>query len=291
MKILIVVLGVCLVPHISAKPSQYKSSIASLSAPAIQPQVSSSRTSGASVQLELVTDLPKELPQRVIDLDFHNDKLWATIYHGKGRYATFDPVTYGWTASHNEEQHQAIRQVSGVFESPGGFCFANGKLWVAGSYGESFGSIDLATWRVERIFKAKQQDHEASQIYTGMTFDGAHLWVAWHWFNYRLHASQTQLLLKIDPQTGKVVQRFPLPRGREQDAIHGLTWDGKQLWHVKDHLLVAIDSSNGQVTARYNLKSLRRPSALAWDGTTLWLAEFTGRIFRLTFADPSLARR
>jgi streptogramin lyase len=242
----------------------------------------------ATEKLELITQLPKELPQRVSDLDYDGEKLWAIIYHGQGRYATFDPVTYGWTASHSNQQHQAIRQVAGIFESPGGLCFANGKLWVAGSYGESFGSIDPATWRVERIFKGKQQqDNNASQTYAGLTFDGTHLWMAWHWFNYRLRASQTQLLLKIDPQTGKVIQQFSLPRGTASDGIHGLTWDGKQLWHLKDHLLAAIDPSNGHVTAQYNLKSLRRPSGLAWDGTALWIAEFEGRIFRLPFEEAN----
>ncbi|MFN2516151.1 MAG: hypothetical protein ABR556_08040 [Pyrinomonadaceae bacterium] len=291
MKFLILLLGVCLVPHATAKPGVHKSSVSSGSISAIRHHVSFSRTSvPATEKLELITHLPRELPQRISDIVYDGEKLWAIIYHGQGRYATFDPVTYGWTASYSNQQHQAIRKVAGLFESPGGLCFANGKLWVSGSYGESFGSIDLATWRVERIFKGKQQNHRASQSYSGMTFDGTHLWMAWHWFNYRLRSSQTQLLLKIDPQTGEVIQQFSLPPGTAPDGTHGLTWDGKQLWHVKDQLLAAIDPSNGQVTARYNLKSLRRPSGLAWDGTALWIAEFEGRIFRLPFQEGTLAR-
>jgi hypothetical protein len=143
---------------------------------------------------------------------------------------------------------------------------------------------------VERIFKGKQQNVRASQSYSGMTFDGNHLWMAWHWFNYRLPTSQTQLLLKIDPQTGQVIQQFSLPPGTANDGTHGLTWDGKQLWHVKDHLLSAIDPSNGSVTEQYTLKKLRRPSGLAWDGTALWIAEFEGRIFRLPLQEERLAR-
>ena len=288
MKLLILLLGIGLVPHV-AKPV-HTSAGSALSISAIQHHLSFSKTSVPAVdKLELITQLPKELPQRVSDLVYDGEKLWAIIYHGQGRSATFDPVTYGWTASYSHEQHQAIRQVAGLFESPGGLCFANGKLWVAGSYGDSFGSIDPATWRVERIFKGKQQDHKASQGYAAMTYDGSYLWIAWHWFNYRLSASQTQLLLKIDPQTGKVIQQFPLPPGTPSDGTHGLTWDGKQLWHVKDHLLAAIDPSNGSVTAQYDLKSLRRPSGLAWDGTALWISEFEGKIFRLPFHEVELA--
>ena len=291
MKFLILLLGIYLVPHTSAKPSVLKSSVSSVSTSAIRHHVSFRSTGEpAADKLELITQLPKELPQRVSDLVYDGEKLWAIIYHGQGLYATFDPVTYAWTASYNHEQLQTIRQVSGNFESPGGLCFANGKLWVAGSYGESFGSIDLATWRVERIFKGKIKDHNASQSYSGITFDGTHLWMAWHWFNYRLPASQTQLLLKIDPQTGQITQQFSLPPGTANDSTHGLTWDGKQLWHVKDHLLSAIDPANGLVTAQYTLKKLRRPSGLAWDGTALWIAEFEGRIFRLPFQEERLAR-
>ena len=290
MKFLILLLGVCLVPHASAKSSRHTSSVSSGSTSAVR-HASFARSVPAAGKLELITQLPQELPQRVSDLVYDGQKLWAIIYHGQGRYATFDPVTYGWTASYSHEQLKAIRQVAGMFESPGGVCFANGKLWIAGSYGESFGSIDLATWRVERIFKGKQQkDSPGSQSYSGMTFDGNHLWLAWHSFNYRLPASQTQLLLKVDPQTGQVIKQFSLPPGTASDGTHGLTWDGKQLWHVKDQRLSAIDPSNGQVTAEYNLKTLRRPSGLAWDGTALWIAEWEGRIFRLPFEEERLAR-
>jgi hypothetical protein len=289
MKFLILLMGVCLVPLASAKTGMNKS-VSSGSTSAIR-HAGLSRTSvPATEKIELITQLPKELPQRISDLVYDGQKLWAIIYHGQGRYATFDPVTSGWSAGHNHEQLLAISQVSGNFESPGALCFANGKLWIAGSYGESFGSIDLATSRVERIFKGKQQPDRASQSYSGMTFDGTHLWMAWHWFNYRLPCSETQLLLKIEPQTGVVVQRYSLPPGTANDGTHALTWDGKQLWHVKDQRLSAIDPSNGQVTAQYNLKTLRRPSGLAWDGTALWIAEFEGRIFRLTFQEEPLAR-
>jgi len=292
MKFLILLLSVCLVPLTSAKPGRHGLSVSSVSTSAIRSHGGFSKTSVTTTEkIELITQVPKELPQRVSDLVYDGEKLWAIIYHGQGRYATFDPVTYGWTAGHNHEQLRAIRQVSGRFESPGALCFANGKLWIAGSYGESFGSIDLATSRVERIFKGKQQpDDSASQSYSAMTFDGTHLWMAWHWFNYRLPGSETQLLLKIDPQTGQVIQQFSLPPGTANDGTHALTWDGKQLWHAKDQRLSAIDPSNGQVTAQYSLKQLRRPSGLAWDGTALWIAEFEGKIFRVTFQEERLAR-
>jgi hypothetical protein len=236
--------------------------------------------------LVLITQLPEKLPQRVSGLAYDGERLWLTIYHGHGRYATFDPLTYSWKISERNEQHQAIKQVAGAFESPGALCFANGRLWIGGSYGQSFGSIDLQTWKVDRIFKGKYREEDpASQSYSSMAFDGTYLWIVWHWTNYQLPASQTQLLLKVDPETGKVIRQFSLPGGTANDMTHGLTWDGRQLWHLKDHLLSAIDPSNGSVTAQYNLVLLHRPSGLAWDGKALWIAEFGGRVLRLPFQE------
>jgi hypothetical protein len=242
--------------------------------------------------LRLVTELPKELPQRVSSLAYDGEKLWAMIYLGRGIFATFDPTSDAWQISTKIQQHAAIKSVAGSFESPGGACFAAGKLWIAGSYGDSFGVVDPQTWRAERIFKMKQQDHYASQSYASITFDGQYLWMAWHWHNYYIPQGDAQRLLKVDPQTGKVVDSYPLPPGTPTDMTHGLTWDGQQLWHVKDTLLSSIDASSGNITAQYRLPKLCRPSGLAWDGQALWIAEFRGRIWRLPFIDneKTLAR-
>lgn len=234
-------------------------------------------------QLKLVARLPPELPQRVTGFAYDGEKFWVAIYLGRGRYATLNPLTLGWTISDNNDHHKAIKEVSGAFESPGGICFVNRTLWVGGSYGNSFGSIDTQTWKVEHLFKVKQRDDNTSQSYAGITFDGNHLWMAWHWFKYDLPVSQTQLLLKVDPQTGKVIAEYPLPAGSPSDLTHGLTWDGTRLWHIKDRRLSSMDPSTGAVTAQYALDQIKRASGLAWDGHVLWIAEFDGKIWRLPF--------
>lgn len=235
-------------------------------------------------ELKLVAQLPAELPQRISSIAFDGEKIWVAVYHGRGQYATLDPVTLGWKVSDVEEHHKAIREVSGAFESPGGICFLNGKLWVAGSYGESFGYIDTQDWKVGRLFKFKYRLNEsASQSYSDMAYDGNHLWIAWHLFRYNLPTSQTQLLLKIDTETGKVIGEYPLPAGTRNDGAHGLTWDGTSLWHMKDSLLSSINPSTGTVTARYTLDQIKRPNGLAWDGDSLWIAEFDGKVWRLHF--------
>lgn len=235
--------------------------------------------------LELVTQLPAELPQRIKGFTYDGEKLWATIYLGRGRYAILDPATLMWRISDDEKQHRAISEVSGSFQSPGAITFVNGKLWIAGAYGDSFGSIDTRDWKVEKIFKGKQRENvRASQSYASMAYDGNHLWIAWHQFSCAPNASETQLLLKVEPETGKVVAEYPLPPGTGSDGAHGLTWDGSRLWHAKDNRLSSIDPATGHVTAQYLLNPLKRPSGLAWDGQTMWIAEFDGKIWRLPFS-------
>jgi hypothetical protein len=237
-----------------------------------------------SEELQLVTQLPEVLPRRVMGLAYDGEKLWASVYHGQGRYATLDPSSLLWTISSDAQQQKAISKLSEPFASPGGICFANGVLWVAGSYGESFGSIDIGDWKIQRVFKGKKREEStASQSYSGMAFDGSHLWIAWHWFRYDLPVSQTQLLLKVDPEKGKVVSEYAAPAGNSRDATHGLTWDGSKLWHAKENRLSSIDPSTGQVTAKYIFHQIKRPSGLAWDGQALWIAEFDGKIWRLPF--------
>lgn len=234
-------------------------------------------------ELKLVTQLPSELPQRISSVAFDGKNIWVAIYLGRGQYATLDPLTLNWKISDSDQHRKAIRGVAGAFESPGGICFVKDKLWIAGSYGESFGYIDTRDWKVIKLFKGKYRDDSASQSYAGMAYDGHHIWVAWHWFKYNLFTSQTQLLLKIEPETGKVIGEYPLPAGTPNDGTHGLTWDGTQLWHMKDRKLSSIDPHTGVVTAQYSLEQIKRASGLAWDGQALWIAEFNGKIWRLSF--------
>src|SRR6266849_1315951 len=204
-------------------------------------------------ELRFATQLPADLPQRVSGFAYDGKQFWVFIYHGQGRYATFDPATLAWGKSNSRLQQKIIAEVAGDYQSPGGACFVAGKLWVADSYGRSFGSIDINQWQVEHVFRRKQRDDSASQSYAALAYDGANLWIAWHWFNYRLPQSQTQLLSKIDPGSGVVVSEYPLPAGPQGDLTHGLTWDGSRLWHVKSGRLCSIDPATGSTIARYTL--------------------------------------
>jgi len=234
-------------------------------------------------QLKLVTQLTPEVPRRVSSIAYDGEKLWVGIYMGQGIYATLDPSSLQWTIGNTQKSREAITAVSGSFYSPGGLCFVNGKLWIGGSYGDSFGSIDPHDWKVENKFTVRQRDGSASQSYAGLAYDGNNLWIAWHWNKYSFPVSQTQVLLKVEVKSGLVIGEYPLPPGQPRDSTHGLTFDGSLLWHAKGNLLASIDPATGQVVAEYRLNEVKRVSGLAWDEKALWIAEFDGKIWRLPF--------
>jgi outer membrane protein assembly factor BamB len=235
--------------------------------------------------LKEVSQLPAEIPQRVSALAFDGEKLWFAVYLDKGRYATFNPQTYEWKYSDAETQHQAIRRVSQPFYSAAGMFFVGKKLWVSGSYGESFGLIDTESWQVEKVFTQMARPElkkTNSQIYAGISFDGENLWMAWHLVDYKLPDSEVRQLLKINPETGKILEKYPLPALSRYDGAQGLTFDGANLWYIKDKHLFAFDL-NGKLLARYKLERLYRPSGLAWDGKSLWIVQFDGKLWNLPF--------
>ncbi len=234
-------------------------------------------------QLKFVTQLTPEVPRRVSSIAYDGEKLWVGIYMGQGIYATLDPSSLQWTIGNEKKSRDAITDVSGSFDSPGGLCFINGKLWIGASYGDSFGSVDPHDWKVENKFSVRQRDGSASQSYAGLAYDGNYLWIAWHWNKYSFPVSQTQVLLKVELKSGLVIAEYPLPPGQPLDSTHGLTFDGSLLWHAKGNRLASIDPATGQVTAEYTLHQIKRVSGLAWDDKGLWISEFNGKIWRLPF--------
>lgn len=234
-------------------------------------------------ELKQISQLPAEIPQRVEALAYDGEKLWFAIYLDNGRYATFNLQTKEWTYSNSEIQHQSISQVIQPFNSASGMVFVGKTLWLSGSYGESFGSINTENWKVEKLFKQKvRPDLRNSQAYADMTFDGENLWIAWHLFDYTLPDSEVQQLLKVNTVSGEILEKYPLPVGTRNDGTHGLSFDGTKLWHIKDKKLSAIDL-DGRLTAQFELKELERPSGLAWDGNSLWIVGFNGKLWNLPF--------
>jgi len=232
-------------------------------------------------ELTLVSQVPIEIPQRIFGMAYDGEKLWLSISHDKGHYATFNPHNAEWKYSNNESHRKVIREISQPFNSPSGMAFNGKTLWLGGSYGESLGSINLETWQIDKHFTGKlRPDLLNSQVYSSLAYDGKNLWAAWHMFEYKRPVSESQQLLKIDQASGVVLERYPLPAGMRANCSHGLTFDGEMLWHIKEKKLSAIDL-RGQVLSQFIVKKLSEPTGLAWDGHFLWIVEFSGKVWKL----------
>ena len=237
-------------------------------------------------KLKEVSQLPAYIPQRVNGLTFDGEKFWTAVYQDKGHYATFNPQIQEWKYSDSETHHLAIRKIGKPFDSVSGMVFVGKKLWLSGSYGKSFGVINTENWEVEKLFnQVVRPDLEKtnSQDYASITFDGTNIWIAWHLCEYKLPDSEVQQLLKIDAETGKIIEKFPLPIGSRPDGTHGLTFDGENLWHIKSNKLSKIDL-DGNLIAQYKLPDLKRASGLVWNENSLWIIEFNGKLWNLPFA-------
>ena len=96
---------------------------------------------------------------------------------------------------------------------------------------------------------------------TGLATDGASLYLA---------DRKSDLIYKIDPKSGKILDQLPAPGFKP----YGLTFDGKHLWVVdaEENIIVQIDPAT-----RMNIKTLPNlatgASGLAWDGQYLWVGD------------------
>src|SRR5437762_12810032 len=103
-------------------------------------------------ELTQVSQAPSEIPKSVYGMAYDGEKLWFSVCHDKGHYATFKPRTGEWKYSDDERHHAAILRISQPFDCPGGIAFDRKTLWIGGSYGESLGSINTDTWQIDKHF-------------------------------------------------------------------------------------------------------------------------------------------
>ena len=239
-------------------------------------------------KMKTVSKLPPEVAQRANALAFDGEKFWIPLYAARGQIVTFDPRTETWDTSQDPKLAAAAVRLFGRTASPGGLTFADGKMWFANAYGDSFGWLDTSdpekSLKYERTIRA---DFENGQAYTDLAFDGIYIWASWKAADYNLvDRFKTQLLLKIDPDTGEIASTHQILFGGLSDGAHGLAWDGESLWYGFGNSLRALDRT-GKELAKYSVKGVSRIAGIAWDGDALWLIEFTGKLWKLPMAKTS----
>ncbi|MFL6466419.1 MAG: hypothetical protein ACJ72Z_00525 [Pyrinomonadaceae bacterium] len=240
-------------------------------------------------QIKQVSQLPADVPQRANAIAFDGEKFWVPLYVDRGRIVTFDPKTETWDTKQDPKFAAAANRIFGKTLSPGGITFVDGKMWVANTYGDSFGWIDVddpsTNMRYDKVIRPEWTN---SQSYTDLTFDGTSIWASWLAGDYYgIDPSKTQLLLEINPKSGEVVSTFQIRFGGLADMAHGLAWDGENFWYGFQNSLRALDRQ-GKALAKYSIKGISRISGLAWDGEALWIIEFNGKLWRLPLKGPSL---
>lgn len=96
---------------------------------------------------------------------------------------------------------------------------------------------------------------------TTLAFDGQYLWSA----DYK-----TDMLYRIDPETGKKVSEIPAPGFWPT----GLAYDGEHLWCAdgKQKKIFQVRLASGAIVRAIDTPS-DNPAGLAWDGFTLWVSD------------------
>ena len=94
------------------------------------------------------------------------------------------------------------------------------------------------------------------------------------------------MLVGIQDDNGKILAQLPSPGGTANDGVHGLTFAGGKLWHVKDTRLTSIDPDTGKHLSQYKLESLKRPSGIIFDSQAFWIVQFDGTLWKLPVEKP-----
>ena len=115
---------------------------------------------------------------------------------------------------------------------------------------------------------------------SGVTFGDGCLWTASNGTTvarpYRTTDTHEPCVLKLDPLTGALVDRFPTPDG---GGIHGIEWDDGLLWLTafNPKALILVDPARFSVVRTLPVET-ERLHGLARDGEGIWCSHTTDRV-------------
>jgi outer membrane protein assembly factor BamB len=94
----------------------------------------------------------------------------------------------------------------------------------------------------------------------GVSFDGAHVWLA-----------AGARITSLDPASGQTLRSIDVP------AHAGTAFDGKHLFQIAERRIQKIDPDTGQVLATIPAPGGGADSGLAWAEGTLWVGQYRER--------------
>lgn len=94
----------------------------------------------------------------------------------------------------------------------------------------------------------------------GVTFDGKLVWFA-----------RDNELVAFDPETEKVVRRYPVPA-----ADAGTAFDGEHLYQLAQGEILVIQPADGRIIRRFPAPGKGQDSGMAWADGYLWVGQYYG---------------
>lgn len=228
---------------------------------------------------------------KVDGLAFDGEYLWAFIYLDPEITAVkIDPETGSYEGKPDGKTSGRIRELLATpnrprgTESAGGATFYGGELWLSGVGGDVFGSLDPHGRSTPHRVMHRYRSMDQSQSYSAIAHDGSAIWVIWQGQDYRAPDREMQRLIKLHPLSGGTIADYPAVMGAPLDSAHGLAWDGRQLWHGKGNRVRSVDPRTGLTISEYRLEGPTRISGMTSDGCNLFLAEFSGAIWKVSIS-------
>jgi len=100
----------------------------------------------------------------------------------------------------------------------------------------------------------------------GVTFDGKLVWFA-----------RDDELVAFDPETEKIVRRYPVP-----SADAGTAFDGEHLYQLAKGEILVIQPSDGRVVLKLPAPGKGEDSGMAWADGYLWIGQcYTSKIHKV----------
>jgi len=134
----------------------------------------------------------------------------------------------------------------------------------------------LVDWKGKVLRRVETESSNTS----GIAFGGGFLWMAANGKAYRRPPKPTDAttgeVLKVDPETGKTLARYPVPGG---GGVHGLEFAEGTLWitSLKLQKLSQMDPKDFRVIHQIPVH-LARAHGLAWDPPGIWVMHSTDRV-------------
>lgn len=150
----------------------------------------------------------------------------------------------------------------------------NGLQW----YGDDLLVIDQYTddvYVMDEMGRVIRTFSTLTENGSGIAIGGGYLWTASNGKTparpFRSTDTHEPGVLKLDIETGELVQRFPTPDG---GGVHGIEWDEGRLWltQFNPKAIVLVDAEDFHVIRSFP-SDLGSPHGLARDGDGIWCSD------------------